>query len=152
MESCKFCGKGIPGEQIPGTWTETGWCNAECAFRFYTFTKPIRESQVDERNQAVDEVIMGYRLSICPEAGEPGLLPTKTRLVLEVIQGEIQVAWTDRGPVEILIAEHDPEEDAATIHLPKGKGDGPIVSPSILGVFEVKTDPAFVEETFRRAE
>ena len=159
MESCKFCGKALPEGTEGGhtdSWPDSGWCGAECAFRFHTFTRPKKEGEVTERNRAMEEILQGFRASL---ALTPDKLPAedpqddenpRLRIVLEVIEGEIQYAYADRAPVEILVALHGAEGDE--IHLPRGKPPGPLVVPSILGAMEIKLDSTFVAEVFRRAE
>lgn len=138
MESCKFCGKALGVEPGAESWLAQGWCGAECAFRFYTFTKPVKAAQVEERNRAMEEILDGYRGFILQEAELPPdeeTIQGKTRIVLEVIEGEIQRAYSDHGPLEILVIDHGNDE-----------------AVSIFGSMEIRLDPAFVAKTFRRAE
>jgi hypothetical protein len=159
MESCRFCGKPLVEEPGAESWPAQGWCRAECAFRFYAFNRPTKEAQVEERNRSMEEIIQGYRESLVIPRGEqeePGETvepPEKTRLVLEVFDNIFQYAYCNHGPIEILIADHGIEDGAeGMIYLPRGKHPGPLVNAEIFGPMEIKLDPAFVAETFRRAE
>jgi len=152
---CRFCGKGLPAE---GSWG-SGFCDAECCFRFFTFQRPKTETEVMERNEAMEEIIRLYRSMEknlkdgtidLGELLQKGSEPSKTRIVLEVIGGFIQYAYCDGGPLEILVANHDTEEEK-TFHLPRGT-PGPLVSASIWTSLEIKFNPKFVEETFKRAK